>query len=121
MNTYPKVVFTDPDEAVEIRGYSITEKLVSIHYDNPVENLSGFCIYEGENLVFDGSAFTYRWDVVDQRQNEIFYTNDPDYRQTEPFPDLSELPDQAEPLSNEELTEVVADLMYEVSMMKLGL
>lgn len=121
MNTYIKVVFADSDEAVEIRGYSITEKLVSIHYDNPQENLSGFCIYEGENLVFDGADFTYRWDIVDQKPNEIYYTNDPDYRQTEPFRDPGDIPEQIEPLTNEELTEAVADLMCEVSMMQLGL
>lgn len=122
MNTYPKVVFADTDKAVEIYGYSITKNLVSLHYDNPIENLSGFSIYEGENLVFDASDFVYRWDVVDQKPNEIYYTNDPDYKQTEPFPDLSNVVlEQAEPLSNEELTEVVADMMYEVSLNKLGL
>lgn len=121
MNTYPKIVFTDSDEVVEIRGYSITEKLVSIHYDNPIENLSGFCIYDGGNLVFNGADFTHRWDVVDQKPDEIYYTNDPDYHQTEPFPDLSDIPEPAEPLTTEELTEAVADLMYEVSMMQLGI
>lgn len=121
MNTHPKVVFADSSEAIEICGFSISEKLVSIRYDNPMENISGFSIYDGENKVFDGSDFTYRWDVVDQKPNEIFYTNDPDYRQTEPFQDLSEVQEQEEPLSNEELTEAVADLMYEVSMMQLGL
>lgn len=121
MNTHSKVMFIDSSEVVEIRGFSITENLVSLHYDNPIENLSGFSIYNGDNLVFDGSDFTYRWDLVDQRPNEVFYTNDPDYRQTEPFPDLSEVPEQVEPLSNEELNECVADLMCEISMMQLGL
>lgn len=121
MKTYPTIVFTDSDEAVEIYGYSISKKLVSIRCNDPQENLSGFSIYEGENKIFDGSDFTYRWDVVDQRQNEIFYTNDPDYRQTEPFQDLSHVQEQAEPLSNKELTEAVADLMCEISMMQLGL
>lgn len=115
-----KVVYAD-GESFELNGYSIGENLVSLHYDNPTENLSGFCIYEGENKVFDGSGFTYRWDVVEQKTNEIYYTNNPDYRQTEPFPDLSNVQEQAEPLNNEELTEAVADLMYEVSMMQLGL
>lgn len=121
MNTNLKVIFNDSDEAVEIRGYSIIEKLVSIRYNNPEENLSGFSIYEGEELVFDGSDFTYRWDVVDQKPNEIYYTNDPDYRQTEPWLDLSNVQEQVEQLSNEELTEAVADLMYEVSMMQLDI
>ena len=121
MNTHLKVIFADSDEAIEIRGYSITEKLVSIHYDNPVENLSGFCIYEREDLVFDGSDFTYRWDILDQKPNEIYYTNDPDYRQTKLFPDLGDVQEPAEPLTNEELTEAVADLMYEMSLSQLGI
>lgn len=116
-----EVVFTDSSEVVEVYGYSITENLVSICYNNPEENLSGFLIYEDRHLVFDGSGFTYRWDVVDQKPNEIFYTNDPNYRQTEPWPDLSNVLEKEEPLNNEELTEAVADLMYEVSAAKLGL
>lgn len=51
----------------------------------------------------------------------IYYTNDPNYLQTEPWPDLSDIPEQAEPLTNEELTEAVADLMYDVSAAQLGL
>lgn len=120
MGIHPKVVFTN-SEVVEIYGYSITENLVSLRYSKPVENTSGFSVYMGDGLVFDGSNFTYRWDVVDQKENEIYYTNDPDYRQMEPWPDMSNVPEQAEPLTNEELTEAVADLMYEVSAAKLGL
>lgn len=121
MNKHPKVIFADTDEEIEVSGYSVSEKLVSICCDNPRENLSGFSIYEGERLIFDASGFIYRWDVVDQKENVIYYTNDPNYRQTEPWPDLSDIPEQAEPLTNEELTEAVADLMYEISAAQLGL
>ncbi len=115
-----KVIFADGEET-EIFGYSVSENLVSVRCDNPRENLSGFSIYEGERLIFNASSFIYRWDVVDQKENAIYYTNDPDYRQTEPWAELCDIPEQAEPLTNEELTEVVADLMYEVSMARLGL
>lgn len=121
MNSNTKVIFADSDTTIGIRGYSIQEDRVSLHYDNPKENLNGFYIYEGDNLVFDGSDYIYRWDVVDQKPNTIYYTNNPGYCQTEPFQDLGDVPEPAEPLTNEELTEAVADLMYEVSMMQLGL
>lgn len=119
MNT--KIVFLDGQE-FNTDGYSIGINRVSLHIENPEENLSGFIIYDGDgNILHDCSDFIYRWDVVDQKENAIYYTNDPDYRQTEPWPDLSNISEQAEPLSNEELTEAVADLMYEVSMVQLGL
>lgn len=121
MKTYKRVVFSN-GQTLDINGYSIGMSLVSIHAENQTENLSGFIIYDGEdNILQDCSDFIYRWDVVDQKENAIYYTNDPNYRQTEPWPDLSNIPEQAEPLTNEELTEAVADLMYEVSAAQLGL
>lgn len=120
MGTNKKIVFAD-GETFDILGYVISEKRVRLHYPEPHENLSGFAIYEGDRLVFDCSGFTYRWDVAGQKENVIYYTNDPNYRQTEPWPDLSNVQEKEEPLSNEELTEAVADLMYEVSAAKLGL
>lgn len=119
MNT--KIVYAD-GQKLGIDGYSIGINLVSIHAENQTENLSGFIICdEAGNTIQDCSDFIYRWDVVDQKENVIYYTNDPNYRQTEPWPDLSNIPEQAEPLTNEELTEAVADLMYEVSAAQLGL
>lgn len=123
MNTYKKVAFKD-GETFDILGYCIGKNIVEIHYKykDPKENLSGFIICdEAGDIIKDCSDFIYRWDIVDQRPDRIYYTNDPDYCQTEPFPDLSDIQEQAEPLTNEELTEAVADLMYEVSMMQLGM
>lgn len=118
---YKKVVYKD-GVCADIRGYSIREKLVSLHYHNPTENLSGFSICdESGRIMRDCSDFVYRWDTVDQKPDEIWYTNDKNYRQTEPWSDLSSIMAQEEALSNEELTEAVADLMYEVSMAQLGL
>lgn len=121
MSTNKKVVFAD-GKAFGILGYVISEKRVRLHYSEPSENLSGFIICdEAGNTIQNCSDFIYRWDVVDQKENVIYYTNDPNYRQTEPWPDLSDIPEQAEPLTNEELTEAVADLMYDVSAAQLGL
>lgn len=116
-----KAVFAN-GEVISLNGYSISEDMVSLHYERPCENQSGFVIYsEAGEIVMDCSDFRYRWDVIDQKEDRIYYTNDPDHRQTEPWPEMNNVPEQAEPLSNEELTEAVADLMYEVSMAQIGL
>lgn len=116
------VLFKNEETPIEIYGYFISEEIVSLHYENPVENRSGFSILDKNgDVIFDASDYIYRWDVVDQKPDEIYYTNDPDYRQTVPWPDTSGIPEYTEPLSNEELTEAVADLMYEVSVAQLGL
>lgn len=121
MDTCLKVVFAD-GEAFALNGYSIQEDLVSLHYREPAENQSGFTIYnEAGNVVAECLDFVYRWDVVDQKKGTIYYTNNKDYRQTAPWPDISGIQEYMEPLSNEELTEAVADLMYEVSVVQLGL
>lgn len=121
MKRYMKVVYKD-GVSCDIHGYTISKKLVSLHYQNPIENVSGFIICnEAGDVIKDCSDFKYRWDVIDQKENVIYYTNDPDYRQTEPWHELKTIPEQEEPLTNEELTEVVADLMYEVSAAQLGL
>lgn len=117
-----KIIFKGSQDAIDIYGYFVSERLVSLHYKEPKENLSGFYIVDKDgNMIFDASDFIYRFDVVDTKADEICYTNDPNYRQTEPWPNLDSIPEQAEPLSNEELTEAVADLMYEVSVTQLGL
>lgn len=121
MKRYRKVIYKD-GVSCDIHGYSISKRLVSLHYQNPVENVSGFTICdEAGGVIKDCLDFKYRWDVVDHKENVIYYTNDPEYRQTEPLQDLGNIPEQTEPLSNEELTEAVADLIYEVSAAQLGL
>jgi len=121
LKTSKKVVYAKGG-TFDILGYVIHGNLVRLHYPGPTENTSGFMICDEDgNILHDCSDFIYRWDVVDQKENAIYYTNDPDYRQTEPWAELCDIPEQAEPLTNEELTEAVADLMYEVSMAQLGL
>ena len=95
---------------------------MSLNYKDQEENLSGFYIIDKDGrLLFDAYDFIYRFDVVDTKADEICYTNDKDYRQTEPWAELCDIPEQPQTLTNEELTEAVADLMYEVSMVQLGL
>lgn len=121
MKKHKKVQYAD-GTIYDISGYSVSENLISLHYPEAAENFGGFSIInESGDIIKDCYDFVYRWDMVDRQEGVIWYTNDPEYRQTAPWPDLSGVPDQEEPLSNEELTEAVADLMYEVSALQLGL
>lgn len=111
---------------IPIRGYSQNGKVICIGAkdgEKLSENLSGFKIVKGDSIICDASDFKYRWDVINHREGMIYYTNDPDSKQTTPFRALNEsdVLIQEESLSNEELTEAVADLMYEISAAKLGL
>lgn len=123
MKSYLRVIFKDDKEGkgIDICGYSKSNNKISLYYKNPVENNSGFIIVNEENKIVDCTKYKYRWDVIDQKENMICYTDNQRYQQTEPWSDLSDVPQYEETLSNEELTEAVADLMYEVSMAQLGI
>lgn len=125
MKQLPNITYKD-GETTSIYGYSISDCLVSISYHSPVENNSGFILSDNNGTpLFDGSDYIYRWDVLNNnRPNEIWYTNNPMYKQSEPFlsqEELSGIPIPADPLNNEELTEAIADLICEVSMMQLNI
>ncbi|MDE7131255.1 MAG: hypothetical protein K2O65_05605 [Lachnospiraceae bacterium] len=116
-----KVKFIDQNDFVTIDGYMLTRTIVSLAFqdaEESKENNNGFIIYneQGEEIV-DCSEYKYRWDKFENDPFKIFYTNVEGNVQTEPFPKG----EVAEPLSNEALTECVADLMYEVSLMQLGM
>lgn len=115
-----KLRYNNHTDIVEIEGYMCSDNLASISGKNIEENTSGYIIYnEQGEVVADCSEYKYRWDVLENDPGRIFYTNIEGYVQTEPLPrDDSVI---AEPLNNEALTECVADLMYEVSLMQLGM
>ncbi len=77
MNTRMFIKIESLNEDIPIRGYRILESEVCLMYDNPVKKSEGFSIYEGDDLIFDGTDYKYRWDVTDQKPNEIWYANDP--------------------------------------------
>ena len=116
-----KIRFNDLDEYISIKGYIKYDHIVTLHYDSLKENLSGFKIYnDKEDLIYDCSDFIYRYDVLENENNEISYSDNPNIVQTEKYVRCT-LIESVEPLNNEELTECVADLMYAVSMSQLGL
>lgn len=116
-----KLKFNNSNKLITINGYSTLKNVIALYYVDPVENLSGFQICENNSVIVDAPEFKYRWDVLDHKSNAIYYTNDSNYKQTEPWPDMSDVPEPVEPLSNEELTECIAELMYESSLRQLGL
>jgi len=81
-------------------------------------------------MIVDGSEFIYRYDVLNAENPTqpytVSYTNNPELRQTVPYMTQEEMDIDAEnipvdPLSNEELTEMVGGLLYESSLSQIGL
>lgn len=87
------------------------------------ENLSGFVLYEDDEVteIEDYSGFIYRHNPYDDVNTwGIIYTDDPDNIKPAPDPNAKVVVFE-DPVSQEELTEAVADLMVEVDIIKLGL
>lgn len=117
-----------------ITGYSISNVVITLylHKDSlPLVSNEGFELYSGDGaLIADGSDFIYRYDVLNAENPTqpytVSYTNDPELKQTIPYMTQEEMDIDAEyipvdPLSNEELTEMVGGLLYENSLLKIGL
>lgn len=103
---------------------TINQNVVQIIGDFPIKN-SGFMLSrEDREDNWDYSAYTTVYREID---GGVQFSNDGSiYVEPEPMPDI-ELPDftpdaqESYILTNAELTECVADLMYEVSCLQLGL
>ncbi len=117
-----KIKFNDSKEYIALQGYAIGTNIVTVVADGIKEDLSGFILYEDDEVteVLDCNDYVYRWDIYTEKKDQITFTNSETDRQGKPA--LTEMPKEiVDPLSNEELTEIVADLMYEVSAAQLGL
>lgn len=119
-NKQYKIRYNGQDTYIDIRGYMISNDLISLTYPNVETNTSGFIIYQDDEIIADCSEFKYRWDVLENNPNQIYYTNDPDNVQEKAF-NHENMVEDIDPLNNEELTECVADLMYEMSLAQLGM
>lgn len=115
-----KIKYNDQDTYIDIRGCMISNDLVSLSYPNAEASTSGFIIYQDDKMIADCSDFRYRWDVLENNPNRIYYTNNADNVQEKAF-NHENMVEEINPLSNEELTECVADLMYEISLAQLGM
>ncbi len=117
-----KVKYNNANDFVNLDGYGIQDHIISLYYPNITENLSGFVLYNPDGTILkDCSEYRYRYDVLEDNPNAIYYTDLEDIVQTEKWQYNSDEQIEEEPLTNAELTECVADLMYETSLMQLGM
>ncbi len=118
-----KVKFSDSDNFIKLDSCVLYRDRVDICGQGITENLSGFMLYEDDEktLVRNCSAYIYKWNICTERENGIVLTESETDREREPNPGAEPPQEAIDPLTNDELTECVADLMYEVSMSQLGL
>ncbi|MDE7252115.1 MAG: hypothetical protein K2O32_04155 [Acetatifactor sp.] len=119
-----KVKYNNSKGLIELDGYGIQGNIVSLFYPNIQENISGFVIYDPDGNVYkDCSEYKYRYDVLEDNPNAIYYTDLENMVQTEKwnYGNDDQVEIDVEPLTNEEVTACIATLMYETSLMKLGM
>ena len=117
-----KLKYKNEDKFIDISGYTISQNVVGLIYENCEENLSGFSIYtESEKLLCDCFEYRYRYDVLEDGKKAIYYSDRPDIVQTVKFNINNDTFPAVDPLNAEELTECVAELIYETSLLSLGI
>ena len=119
-----KLRFNDSNMLYNVYSYNIFEgRLLTIIGDFP-ENMSGLVIYDKNGMVIkDCSTFTTKYNVHSQIDNGFILSNDgsTDSELIVNNDQKEKIMEHISPLSNEELTECVADLMYEMSLAQLGM
>lgn len=118
-----KLLFNDSINFIQLDSYIIYPNRIYVSGNGITENFSGFMIYDDEekNIIYDGMNYIYKWNIYTEYENGIIFTSSEIDREQEPIISTEEPIEIMDPLSNEELTECVADLMYEQSLTKLGL
>lgn len=118
-----KVKYCNNEELIELNGYGIQEHIIALYYPHVTEKLDGFIIYNPDGTIFKNCTdFKYRYDVLENDSGSIYYTDLSNMIQHEKWNrGLGADTIDEEPLTNEELTECVADLMYEASLIQLGI
>lgn len=122
------LIFNDSEEIYSISKYRETADFVMVEGKGLPDNTSGFRLYQGKNLISDFSDYTRKYNVLTQAEGVLFLTNreevETEENRVEKYlrvPAAEDIHEDVDPLTNEELTECVADLMYEVSVGRLGL
>lgn len=127
-----QIKFNDSDKIYNITSFrQIGGNLIIMKGNNlPAENTSGFKRVQDDGTELkDYSEFTTKYNVLTPAEGMIMLSNSEEHIETEEnpasqysyTPSDEDIQEDVDPLNNEELTECVADLMYEVSMMSLGL
>lgn len=127
-----KLKFNDTEEMYEITSYRIiNQNLAVLKGENlPQGKSCGFKLLRDDGSVsIDCSDYTVKFNVLTEIENVLMFSNSKDNIETEDnpagrychTPKPEEIKEDVDPLTNEELTECVADLMYESSLRQLGL
>ena len=127
-----KLKFNDMDELYEVTSYRIiNQNLVVLKGENlPQGKTCGFKLLRDDGSVdTDCSGYTVKFNVLTELENILMYSinesivetkDNPAYRYCS-TPNPEDIHEDVDPLTNEELTECVAELMYESSLRQLGL
>lgn len=127
-----KLKFNDTEETYEIASYRIiNQNLVVLKGENlPQGKTCGFKLLRDDGSVdTDCSDYTVKFNVLTEIENVLMYSRSESNIETEDnpagrychTPNPEDIHEDVDPLTNEELTECVADLMYESSLRQLGL
>lgn len=120
--------FNDHEQVYEITSIRHKHGIVVLKGEGlPEENTSGFRLIDGNAVVEDYSEYRTKYNVITQKagvmalSKGMVETKENSAATLLYTPQEKEIVEDVEPLSNEELTEAVAELMYEVSTAQLGL
>lgn len=121
-----KVKFKRIDDYIKLKGFVLYNDMVYMRGDgiNPeliMENPCGFILYKDDEktVIRDCSDYLYRWDIYNKEENQITLTNSETNQQRKPKENVEPSVEEVGPLSNEELTECVAELLYKDSLREL--
>ena len=122
-----QIRFNDSEQIYDITAFRQIGDFIVLKGADLPENTSGFKVLEGDRVKADYSAFTTKYNVLTPVEGVLMLSTGEVETEDNPAgvyaytPNPEEFVEDVDPLTNEELTEAVADLMYEVSMMQLGL
>ena len=118
-----KAKFKNEERYHAVGAFAACGDVVTIKGDTITENLSGFILYEDDEktVIRDYSAYVYKWNIYTDYTNGIALTKSETNREREPIPCTTPPQEIIDPLTNEELTSTIAELLYETSLMQLGM
>ena len=104
---------------VPLTTVAISPHVITLKGDDLEFNSSGFILYEDDGVTVHKNCrrFIYKYNKYTNYDNGFMVTDIPDASETDPGKEV----EIVDPLSNDELTEVVADLMFQVDCLTLGL
>lgn len=122
------IKFNDHEQIYEITSIRRRHGIVVIKGEGlPENNTSGFRLIDGDAVVEDYSEYRTKYNVITQKEGVMALskgmveTKENSAETLLYTPQEKEIAEDVEPLSAEELTEAVADIMYEISAAQLGL